>query len=189
MSNQSGSNQQQSSQQNQQQSQQNASNNNSGQQNNQQGQRQSTIDVPVRILVPSESVGAIIGKGGQTIRQLTQQTRAKVDVYRGDPMAPSNALQEKVITIRGQPENCINACREILKVMRQDAESKGKPADIPLKVLAHNDYIGRIIGKQGNIINTIKKETDTSVTVSSINDMRYVYFSSSLFPSLIYLII
>ncbi len=110
--------------------------------------RQSTIDVPVRILVPSESVGAIIGKGGQTIRQLTQQTRAKVDVYRGDPMAPANAMQEKVITIRGQPENCINACREILKVMRADAESKNKPADFPLKVLAHNDYIGRIIGKQ-----------------------------------------
>lgn len=40
-----------------------------------------------------------------------------------------------------------------------------------MKVLAHNDYIGRIIGKQGNIINTIKKETETSVTVSSINDM------------------
>jgi len=119
--------------------------------------RQSTIDVPVRILVPSESVGAIIGKGGQTIRQLTQQTRAKVDVYRGDPMAPTTALQEKVITIRGQPENCINACREILKVMKADAESKGKPSDTPLKVLAHNDYIGRIIGKQGNIINTIKK--------------------------------
>lgn len=143
--------------------------------NNQSNQasasRSSTIDVPVRILVPSESVGAIIGKGGQTIRQLTQQTRAKVDVYRGDPMAPSTALQEKVITIRGQPENCINACREILKVMKVDAESKGKPSDMPLKVLAHNDYIGRIIGKQGNIINTIKKETDTSVTVSSINDM------------------
>lgn len=133
--------------------------------------RTSTIDVPVRILVPSESVGAIIGKGGQTIRQLTQQTRAKVDVYRGDPMAPNTALQEKVITIRGQPENCINACREILKVMKVDAESKGKPSDAPLKVLAHNDYIGRIIGKQGNIINTIKKETDTTVTVSSINDM------------------
>lgn len=140
-------------------------------QNQPQNARTSTIDVPVRILVPSESVGAIIGKGGQTIRQLTQQTRAKVDVYRGDPMAPNTALQEKVITIRGQPENCINACREILKVMKVDAESKGKPSDAPLKVLAHNDYIGRIIGKQGNIINTIKKETETTVTVSSINDM------------------
>jgi KH domain len=40
-----------------------------------------------------------------------------------------------------------------------------------LKVLAHNDYIGRIIGKQGNIINSIKKDTDTTVTVSSINDI------------------
>ena len=45
--------------------------------NQAQNVRQSTIDVPVRILVPSESVGAIIGKGGQTIRQLTQQTIAK----------------------------------------------------------------------------------------------------------------
>jgi len=35
----------------------------------------------LRILVPSESVGAIIGKGGQTIRQLTQQTRAKYSDY------------------------------------------------------------------------------------------------------------
>lgn len=37
------------------------------------GQRQ--IDFPLRILVESEMVGAIIGRGGQTIRQITQQTR------------------------------------------------------------------------------------------------------------------
>jgi hypothetical protein len=42
-------------------------------------------------------------------------------------MTPTSALQEKVITVRGQPENCINACREILKVMKTDAENKGKP--------------------------------------------------------------
>jgi hypothetical protein len=57
----------------------------------------------------------------------------RVDVYRGDPMAPTTALQEKVITIRGQPENCINACREILKVMKADAESKGKPRLVNFK--------------------------------------------------------
>ncbi len=34
-------------------------------------------------------------------------------------------------------------------------------SEIVLKVLAHNNFIGRIIGKGGNIINTIKKETDT----------------------------
>ena len=44
-------------------------------------------------------------------------------------------------------------------------------SEMPLKVLAHNDYIGRIIGKQGDIINSIKRDTDTTVTVSSVNDM------------------
>ena len=38
-------------------------------------------------------------------------------------------------------------------------------SDIVLKVLAHNNFIGRIIGKGGNIINTIKKETDTKLVL------------------------
>lgn len=33
------------------------------------------IEFPLRILVQSDMVGAIIGRGGQTIRQITQQTR------------------------------------------------------------------------------------------------------------------
>jgi hypothetical protein len=33
------------------------------------------IDFPLRILVQSDMVGAIIGRGGQTIRNITQQTR------------------------------------------------------------------------------------------------------------------
>ena len=64
-------------------------------------------------------------------------------------------------------------------------------SEIVLKVLAHNNFIGRIIGKGGNIINTIKKETNTkfvvclfvcfiliiqnllfSITVSSINELN-----------------
>jgi hypothetical protein len=47
----------------------------------------------------------------------------RLDVYRGDPIGQ----QEKQITIWGLPENCINACREILKVMKSDAISKEKP--------------------------------------------------------------
>lgn len=39
--------------------------------------RGNTVDLPIRILVPSDAVGAIIGKGGQTIKQLTQQSKAK----------------------------------------------------------------------------------------------------------------
>ncbi|XP_013405581.1 insulin-like growth factor 2 mRNA-binding protein 3-B isoform X2 [Lingula anatina] len=34
-------------------------------------------DFPLRILVPRETVGAIIGRGGQTIKKITQDTRAR----------------------------------------------------------------------------------------------------------------
>lgn len=35
-------------------------------------------DFPLRILVQSDMVGAIIGRQGSTIRQITQQTRARL---------------------------------------------------------------------------------------------------------------
>jgi len=40
-----------------------------------------------------------------------------------------------------------------------------------LKMIAHNNLIGRIIGKQGVTIKSIMEETGTSIAVSSINDM------------------
>ena len=55
---------------------------------------------------------------------------------------------EKAITIYGQPENCTAACHQILKVMQEEATNTGKTEEMPLKILAHNNLVGRIIGKQ-----------------------------------------
>lgn len=41
-----------------------------------------------------------------------------------------------------------------------------------MKILAHNNLIGRIIGKNGNTIKRIMQETETKITVSSINDIN-----------------
>jgi len=126
------------------------------------------VEFPLRILVQSDMVGAIIGRGGQTIRQITQQTRARVDVHRKD----SVGSVEKAITIYGQPDNCSNACLAILKVMQEEARNTEKSEDIPLKILAHNNLIGRIIGKQGSTIKRIMEDTETKITVSSINEIN-----------------
>jgi insulin-like growth factor 2 mRNA-binding protein 1 len=130
------------------------------------GQSRQT-DFPLRILVQSDMVGAIIGRQGSTIRQITQQTRARVDVHRKDNVGSL----EKAITIYGNPENCTNACKRILEVMQQEANNTNK-GEISLKILAHNNLIGRIIGKGGNTIKRIMQETDTKITVSSINDIN-----------------
>ncbi|CAH1102306.1 unnamed protein product [Psylliodes chrysocephalus] len=130
------------------------------------GQSRQT-DFPLRILVQSDMVGAIIGRQGSTIRQITQQTRARVDVHRKDNVGSL----EKAITIYGNPENCTNACKRILEVMQQEANNTNK-GEISLKILAHNNLIGRIIGKGGNTIKRIMQDTDTKITVSSINDIN-----------------
>nr|XP_050866918.1 insulin-like growth factor 2 mRNA-binding protein 1 isoform X3 [Vespula vulgaris] len=124
-------------------------------------------DFPLRILVQSDMVGAIIGRQGSTIRHITQMTRARVDVHRKDNVGSV----EKAITIYGNPENCTNACKKILEVMQQEAMNTNK-GEIILKILAHNNLIGRIIGKGGNTIKRIMQDTDTKITVSSINDIN-----------------
>jgi len=79
-------------------------------------------DFPLRILVQSDMVGAIIGRQGSTIRQITQMTRARVDVHRKDNVGSL----EKAITIYGNPDNCSNACKKILEVMQQEANNTNK---------------------------------------------------------------
>ena len=143
-------------------------------------------DFPLRVLVASDMVGAIIGRQGSTIRQITQQSRARVDVHRKDNVGSL----EKAITIYGNPENCTMACKRILEVMQQEANNTKKGlvgtenddessltkssicSEISLKILAHNNLIGRIIGKSGNTIKRIMQDTDTKITVSSINDIN-----------------
>ena len=45
-------------------------------------------------------------------------------------------------------------------------------SEISLRILAHNNLIGRIIGKGGTTIKKIMQDTDTKITVSSINDIN-----------------
>ncbi|MCL4127944.1 UNVERIFIED_CONTAM: hypothetical protein GTU68_064778, partial [Idotea baltica] len=54
--------------------------------------------------------------------------------------------------------------------MQEESNNTNK-GEIPLKILAHNNLIGRIIGKGGATIKKIMEETNTKITVSSINDI------------------
>ena len=46
-----------------------------------------------RVLVPSDMVGAIIGKDGATIRMITQLTRARVDVHRRENLGTAEKVR------------------------------------------------------------------------------------------------
>uniref|UniRef100_A0A671K4M7 Insulin-like growth factor 2 mRNA-binding protein 2 n=1 Tax=Sinocyclocheilus anshuiensis TaxID=1608454 RepID=A0A671K4M7_9TELE len=131
------------------------------------GPRQKQPDFPLRMLVPTQFVGAIIGKEGLTIKNITKQTQSKVDIHRKD----NTGAMEKPISIHSTPEGCSAACRMIMDIMQKEADDTKVTEDIPLKILAHNSLVGRLIGKEGRNLKKIEEETETKITISSLQDL------------------
>ncbi|XP_065145250.1 insulin-like growth factor 2 mRNA-binding protein 3 isoform X3 [Paramisgurnus dabryanus] len=131
-------------------------------------------DVPLRMLVPTQFVGAIIGKEGATIRNITKQTHSKIDIHRKE----NAGAAEKPITVHSTPEGCSSACRSIMEIMQKEAidtkmceDTQALTEEIPLKILAHNNFVGRLIGKEGRNLKKIEQDTDTKITISPLQDL------------------
>uniref|UniRef100_A0A8C2F628 Insulin-like growth factor 2 mRNA binding protein 2a n=1 Tax=Cyprinus carpio TaxID=7962 RepID=A0A8C2F628_CYPCA len=129
--------------------------------------RQKQQDFPLRMLVPTQFVGAIIGKEGLTIKNITKQTQSKVDIHRKE----NAGAAEKPISIHSTPEGCSAACRMIMDIMQKEADDTKVTEDIPLKILAHNSLVGRLIGKEGRNLKKIEEDTETKITISSLQDL------------------
>uniref|UniRef100_A0A672JKV9 Insulin-like growth factor 2 mRNA binding protein 2a n=1 Tax=Salarias fasciatus TaxID=181472 RepID=A0A672JKV9_SALFA len=127
------------------------------------------LDFPLRILAPTQFVGAIIGKEGLTIKNVTKQTQSKVDIHRKE----NAGAAEKPISIHSTPEGCSAACRMILDIMHKEANETNVMEDIPLKILANNSLVGRLIGKEGRNLKKIEEETGAKIMISSLNEVTY----------------
>uniref|UniRef100_A0A669E5D7 Insulin-like growth factor 2 mRNA binding protein 2a n=1 Tax=Oreochromis niloticus TaxID=8128 RepID=A0A669E5D7_ORENI len=121
----------------------------------------------VSYIMDTDFVGAIIGKEGNTIKDVTKQTQSKVDIHRKE----NAGAAEKPITIHSTPEGCSAACRMILDIMQKEANETKTTEDIPLKILAHNSLVGRLIGKEGRNLKKIEEDTGTKITISSLQDL------------------
>ncbi|XP_030076924.1 insulin-like growth factor 2 mRNA-binding protein 1 [Microcaecilia unicolor] len=125
------------------------------------------IDIPLRLLVPTQFIGAIIGKEGATIRNITKQTQSKIDVHRKE----NSGAAEKAISIHSTPEGCSAACRMIWDIMQKEAKETKTADEVPLKILAHNNFVGRLIGKEGRNLKKVEQDSETKITISPLQDL------------------
>ncbi|XP_062364031.1 insulin-like growth factor 2 mRNA-binding protein 1 [Cinclus cinclus] len=129
--------------------------------------RAAAPDVPLRLLVPTQFVGAIIGKEGATIRSITKHTQSKIDVHRKE----NAGAAEKAISIHSTAQGCSAACRMILDIMHKEAKDTKAADEVPLKILAHNNFVGRLIGKEGRNLKKVEQDTETKITISSLQEL------------------
>jgi predicted RNA-binding protein YlqC (UPF0109 family) len=124
------------------------------------------MELPLRILVPTSTMGAVIGKGGVTIKQIIAETSTRIDVHRNHGQVP----QEKIVSIYGSAANCSRALHKIMEIVRnEESVAKSNETEVSLRILAHNAHVGRVIGKNGATINAIMKDTATRIGVSNIS--------------------
>uniref|UniRef100_A0A2I3GVS7 K Homology domain-containing protein n=1 Tax=Nomascus leucogenys TaxID=61853 RepID=A0A2I3GVS7_NOMLE len=109
------------------------------------------IDFLLRILVPTQFVGAIIGKEGLTIKNITKQTQELWSC-------------REPCHIYASPGGTSEACHMILEITQKEAYENKLAEEIPLKILAHNG----LVGKEGRHLKKIEHETGTKIAISSL---------------------
>ncbi|XP_062874796.1 insulin-like growth factor 2 mRNA-binding protein 1 isoform X2 [Trichomycterus rosablanca] len=75
----------------------------------------------------------------------------------------------------GTVENCeqVNTESETAVVnVTYGTQDQARHADeVPLKILAHNNFVGRLIGKEGRNLKKVEQDTDTKITISPLQDL------------------
>lgn len=105
------------------------------------------------VLIPSDKVGTIIGKGGTTIREIEKTTNVKLQIESyGEP--------QRKMFITGS-EECVTAARNKIKNLLESQTFKGRrSASNPTRTIQiPYDQVGLIIGVGGANIKKICQET------------------------------
>ena len=131
------------------------------------------------IRVPGSSVGLVIGKMGETIRQLEGMTGCEIQVARENRLGED----DRVVTLRGTDEQVARAHEEINKVVAggPSNRSSGAPSysqaglgyggGNSFTVHIPNVAVGLLIGRSGETIRSLQARTGCSVQVQRNSDV------------------
>lgn len=150
-----------------------------------------SLDVPsghvaFRLLCHASRIGGVIGKSGTVIRQLQQETGAKIrieDAPDESPdrvvlvVAPSAVGGSKSIR-RGDEIMEVSKAQEALlrvfdRILEVAAESQGIGVGlmkvVSCRLLADAAQVGSVIGRGGKVVEKIRKETGSKIRVLTDN--------------------
>jgi len=140
-----------------------------------------------RILVPAQKVGAIIGRKGEFIKKMCEETKARIKILDGPPGVPERAV---MISAKDEPDAPLSpAVDGLLRVHKRITDSSnGESGQLqrsagnigPTRLLVPSSQAGSLIGKQGATIKSIQDSSKSVVRIVenvppvALNDDRVV---------------
>ncbi|KAH9604427.1 hypothetical protein KSS87_011227 [Heliosperma pusillum] len=134
-------------------------------------------DTVYRYLCPAQKIGSIIGRGGDIVKQLRLDTKSKITIKETVP-----GCDERVVIIYSKSEETnpfdemdtqVCSAQDALfrvhdRVIAEDSADDDDPLgtqNVIARFLVPNDQIGCIIGKGGQIVQTIRTDTGAQIRI------------------------
>ena len=117
--------------------------------------------------IPARAAGAVIGRGGATIRQIQARTGAHVDVPREDDAGGASI---RTVVITGTPAACEAARAEVLAAIAGGDANALPPGHVAFHAGIPDDRAGALIGKGGATIRDLQDRTGCRVSVAATAD-------------------
>ncbi|PWZ27864.1 KH domain-containing protein [Zea mays] len=121
-------------------------------------------ELEFRVLCPGDKIGLVIGRGGATIKNIRQESGARIDVDDA-----KNGKEESIITITST--EVINDVKSaaVEAVLLLQAKINDYEDDRMNLRLVPNKVIGCLIGRAGSIVNDMRKKTKANILISKGN--------------------
>ncbi|KAK6107564.1 KH domain family protein [Brugia pahangi] len=128
--------------------------------------------VQVKVLIPSAAVGALIGKGGETMRNLKSESGCRLQMSKNQEVYPGT--NERICLVKGKIASVLKVSDVILEKIREKVDNN-TPSDIfdhkgmerknEMKLVVPNTSAGMVIGKSGARIKEIREQTGANIQV------------------------
>ncbi|XP_022538179.2 poly(rC)-binding protein 2 isoform X2 [Astyanax mexicanus] len=123
------------------------------------------VTLTIRLLMHSKEVGSIIGKKGESVKKMREESGARINISEGN-------CPERIITLAGPTTAIFKAFSMIIDKLEEDISSSisnspgsSKPP-VTLRIVVPASQCGSLIGKGGCKIKEIRELTGAQVQVA-----------------------
>ncbi|KFP88123.1 Poly(rC)-binding protein 4, partial [Acanthisitta chloris] len=123
-----------------------------------------SITLTLRMLMHGKEIGSIIGKKGETVKRIREQSSARITISEG-------SCPERITTITGSTDAVFRAVSMIAFKLEEDLGSGSNGvaagrAPVTLRLVIPASQCGSLIGKAGAKIREIRESTGAQVQVA-----------------------
>ncbi|KAH9543738.1 hypothetical protein CY35_13G080500 [Sphagnum magellanicum] len=117
-----------------------------------------------RILCPNEKIGSVIGKGGSIIKNLREETGARIKVADAVPGSEERVI---IVSANEHPDDNISPAQEAVLHIQSRVVDLGPDQDgvITTRLLVPSNQIGCLLGKGGSIIADMRRNTRANIRI------------------------